>query len=734
LTSRTVLDVAVAANEFTTGSRKPVPLSYHAADLGLPKYIDDFAGDRSIIPRIAVSGYTDPTPSGYPTYTRYRVHSFVSNLNHLRGKHSLKAGWDVRLHFLTGSNGGNPTGYFQFDNRYTRRYSDTALYTAGDIGLSWADFMMGLNYQSQITSGSASYASFSPYTGLYLQDNFRVARNLTLYLGMRLEWEGGPTERYNRVIGAFDPTAKVFVSDVAEEFYRANPTVNTSTVGVMNMEGLPGEKFVVRGGTTFPGVNGVPRTAWQNQWMPMPRFAFAWNLTKRTVIRGGAGVFYDTLNVTSNTPNQTGFNRTTTYTTENNSGSTWKTGDPGNGISPMMDPFPATGRERFDTATSGSLGLDTLAGRSYTYAAYDTKRAHQYRWRLGLQREIGKNLMSLTYAGSYSTDVYITNDINAVPAQYWWTGPIRNAAVDSWLNGGQSNPFRLPNNFPGLQESNPQLYADMASQSFFTNSTVSRAQLLKPFPHMTGLSQSQTSAGRVRTNGIEATFNRRMSRGWNINFSYTGTKARAADWFPNSFDDRPAWEESNASRPHRFTATGMYQFPFGRRRSFFKSGLLSKVLGGMQIAGTFETQSGPLLGWSNRYYYGDVADIVKDNPTLDEWFNTSGTPCAGTAGSDTGWERCSQRAPNTYQTRVFPNRIPGLRRDKTLQTNANVQKELPLKSERYKFILRFDMLNVFNRYQFDNPSTDPMNTNFGRVQQQTAATNRFLQFQGRLQF
>jgi hypothetical protein len=49
-------------------------------------------------------------------------------------------------------------------------------------------------------------------------------------------------------------------------------------------------------------------------------------------------------------------------------------------------------------------------------------------------------------------------------------------------------------------------------------------------------------------------------------------------------------------------------------------------------------------------------------------------------------------------------------------------------------ILRFDMMNVFNRYQFDNPNTDPMNTDFGRVTAQTAATNRFLQFQARIQF
>jgi outer membrane receptor protein involved in Fe transport len=274
----------------------------------------------------------------------------------------------------------------------------------------------------------------------------------------------------------------------------------------------------------------------------------------------------------------------------------------------------------------------------------------------------------------------------------------------------------------------------MNTQSFFTNSTISRAQLLKQYPQMTGLTQQMSPRGRVATNGVEVSFTRRFTRGWNGMLAYTGTKARAADWFPNPYDERPAWEESNSSRPHRLTASGMYQFPFGRRRAFFKSGVMSKLLGGMQLSGTFEYQSGPLVGWSNRYYYGDISDIVKDNPTIDQWFNNQGTDCTQTPGPNTGWERCSQRGPNTYQVRVFPNRISGLRRDRTLQTNANVQKEIPLRAERMKMILRFDMLNVFNRYQFDNPNADPMNTNFGTVQQQTAATNRFLQFQGRIVF
>lgn len=730
----TLLDVSAAANEFTSGNRKPVPLSFKPTDVGLPKYLDDWAGDQHMLPQMQISGYTTSSPGEVPTYTRYRVFSLVSNLTHVRGRHSIKAGADSRQHFRTGGGGGNTSGVFRFDNRYTRRDSDTSLYTPGSIGLSWAAFMMGLNYDSQISAGNATYATHSPYYGAFLQDQFRVTRKLTVNLGFRIEYEGGPTERYNRMIGYFDRNAKLFVTDVAESFLRANPpapfTLGSSTVVI------DPEKFRVRGGVTFPGRDGLPRQAWQGQTMFMPRFAFAYQLGSKTVLRGGAGTFYDTLNVTNRAPNQTGFNRTTTVSTESNAGMTWRAGDPAAGISPLADPFPVRGNgTRFDVSTMGSLGPDTLSGRSYTFLDYPVKRLHQHRWRLGMQRQIGRSMvLSATYTGSYSKDVYVTKNLNALPAEYWWTGNVRNSAWASALDGGVPNPFRITL-FPGLEQSNPELYNDMFSQSFFTNSTINRHKLLRPYPTVnTALNMERSNTGAVRTNGVEITFNRRFSKGFSTNIAYTGTNGWAADWFPNEFDERPAWRLSNASRPHRLTATGIYQFPFGRRRAFFKQGVMSKLLGGMQLSGTFEYQAGQLIDWSNRYYYGDISRIKKDNPTLDEWFNAAGTPCSQAPGPDTGWERCSQRGPASYQTRIFPSRIDGVRRDRTLQTNANVQRELPLHKERVKMILRFDMLNVFNRYQFDTPNTDPMNTNFGRVQQQTAAINRFLQFQARIQF
>ena len=82
---------------------------------------------------------------------------------------------------------------------------------------------------------------------------------------------------------------------------------------------------------------------------------------------------------------------------------------------------------------------------------------------------------------------------------------------------------------------------------------------------------------------------------------------------------------------------------------------------------------------------------------------------------------------------VFPTRLDGLRRDHTVQWNANLAKNFRF-HERVNFQMRIDALNVLNRSQMNAPSTDPFSTNFGRVVSQTAAINRWLQVQARVTF
>jgi hypothetical protein len=244
------------------------------------------------------------------------------------------------------------------------------------------------------------------------------------------------------------------------------------------------------------------------------------------------------------------------------------------------------------------------------------------------------------------------------------------------------------------------------------------------FPQMNGLNSSPSSYGTNRDHEFQLSVEKRFARGFNFNFGYTAQKLRAADFFYNEFDPAPTERISNNGRPHRIVASGIFEFPFGRGKHFFNGAgrLLNLVVGGWQSGATYEWQPGPLLDFGNIYYYGtDVNEIKNVDRTFNTWFNTA------------NFERTSAKAPTSFQARVFPTRIPGLRADMTNQWNVNMAKTLNL-TERLHMQLRLDALNLTNRSQMSGPSTDPLSTNFGKVTSQTAATNRWLQVQARVTF
>ena len=63
-------------------------------------------------------------------------------------------------------------------------------------------------------------------------------------------------------------------------------------------------------------------------------------------------------------------------------------------------------------------------------------------------------------------------------------------------------------------------------------------------------------------------------------------------------------------RPHRFTFAGVYELPVGRGRKVGNNmnRVLDAVIGGWQLNGTYEWQSGEpfLLTGNNLYFPGDV--------------------------------------------------------------------------------------------------------------------------------
>ncbi len=704
----TMFDAMVAIANFYNTQVFVTPRKFKPSDVGLPAYLDAKAGDQAALPEMNFTGYNS-IGRRVPEIYRLRVFTTKGNVAHIRGKHTLRAGVDARQHFRTATRAGLLAGSFTFNNFYTRRNDDTFT-PAGDLGHSWAAFILGIPTSMQIES-SDSWAIHSPYYGFYLQDDWRVTPKLSLNLGLRLEYEMGITERFNRAMAGFEPTAKLPISDLAQAAYAARPVPERAA-----------SDFRVTGGSLYAGVGGVSRRVNQNELMWLPRFGVAYQVGRRSVLRAGYGIFYDSWNALRFGIQQLGFSRTTSTNLTNDFGMTWLVGDPRNGVSPLRDPFPVRADgSRFDAPVRDGLGLMAVAGRSFTYNPYDAKRSRQQRWRFGAQHQLGASMVvEVAYAGSYTDRAYVNWNLNFVPEKFWADGLVRNDAIASNLNANVPNPFQI-SNFRSLAQSHPMVWTDMSTLGFYASPTVRKSQLLLPYPHMTGLTVSNAPIGAVETHQLEINFERRLSKGFNLVAGYTRLSNREADYFHNPFDPAPSWRESNDGRPHRFVATGIVEIPVGKGRRFLNEGWASRILGGWQIAATYEWQPGPLLDFGNVFYYGKLEEINTGPRTLDRWFNTA------------NFERVAARGPAAFHRRVFPTRVDGLRRDMTNQWNSNLMREFRVR-ERMALQLRLDTINTFNRSQFDSPDMNPYSTNFGRVTAQTTATNRIVQIVGRLRF
>jgi hypothetical protein len=366
-------------------------------------------------------------------------------------------------------------------------------------------------------------------------------------------------------------------------------------------------------------------------------------------------------------------------------------------------------------------------GQGYSFNAFDRRHARVQRWRFGVQRELSANmLVEASYWGQWSDRIAVTERLDALPEQYWATGLVRNNAVATEMNRQVPNPFHI-SNFESLRTTDPVVYQQMSTLSQFTSRTIAKNRLLRPFPHMNGLNESSAPTGKARTHALELNFQRRMSRGFQINASYTRMHQEDRRIIENEFETAPTmWWPSNSARPHRITVTGIAELPFGKGRTWLQSGILNHILGGWQVAATYEFQNGPLLGWGNIFYYGDLntfeADATSGTKTLDRWFNT-----------DLQFERVASRLPAAFHVRVFPRFFNGLRADGLSQYNANLLRDFRI-TEGVKFQIRADAINLQNRSQMGGPSLTPTATNFGRITSQTSSLNRFYQFQARIQF
>jgi hypothetical protein len=726
---KTLIDMQVASNRFFQDDEQRRLHEYTPSDVGLPTYLDSFCAAQNdcMLPVVNIGGYQGIS-TGASSGDRTTNLQGTVNLSQVRGRHTLKTGVDVRLAQRQRGPGGTPSGQLSFTNEFTRQASDTAQLTPSNLGLSMAAFMLGIPSTAQVTI-QPTVNLRNHYFAVYGQDTWRLGNNLTINAGLRVEREDGISEDDAALIVDFDSNARLAISDLAEAAYARAPIPQLA----------PGN-FHVRGGPIFatdPGQNG---NVWRAQTMWMPRLSTAYKLGEKTVVKAGYGIYYDTLNAADYNQNNAGFSATTNNTNSTNFGQTFLLGNPYAGQLGFADPFPVrSDGTRFDDPTGASLGVDTVSGSSnYTIQNQNHEHARQQRWRIAVQRELARNFsVEIAYDGSYADRIEVGIREDYLPQEFWIPGSLnaRDSAAQAVLTANVTSPYTLAN-FASLRTTDPVLHQRMAANGFFTATTTQRHRLLRPFSHINNLTLSNLPLGEVKVHSLQINVNRRFAEGFTANAAMSFNRTRA-NRTVEEYDRAPTlWWDDNSGRPFRVSGGAVWELPFGSgRRMLNNGGFLSALASGWQTGGTFEYQPGSLITFgTNLFYYGDINAIKKSKPeialnadgTLDPtkyWFNVD------------GFETNPSRTPTTFQTRAFPFQIDGLRGPNLMYVNMNVVRSFTFAGGR-TFQARLDIQNLLNRAAYNNPITDPTNSNFGKVTTAVASAGamRFFNFVMRVTF
>lgn len=680
LNPTTVLNVRYGYNRFIRGTDgNPEAIGFDLTSLGFPaRYNNMISSDLRRFPRFDITGYQNTANGG--EWRPVDTHSFVGTVNKAMGAHSFKTGLEFRSYRENDFFRGNDqTGRFNFDATWTRGPLDNSTTAPGSLGQSFAAFLLGIPTSSNsLINQPASYAEQSLTWGIFVHDDWRVNNKLTLNLGLRYEWENPLTERFDRTVTGFDYSYTQPMEAAAKTNYAKNPTPE-----------VPVDQFKLRGGLLFANVAGQPRGTYETPKSNiMPRFGFAYAVTPKLLVRGGYGIFFGFLGQRRGDVIQSGFSTSTPLNVSLDNGLTF--------IETLSNPF----QSGLQTVMGSSLGAQTFLGQGITFFNPKPLSPYMQRWQLGFQYQLPEGfVMEVAYVGNRGTHVETTRNINTLPNKYLSTSPTRDQTTINYLSAN------LPNPFASLMPT--------TAGSAFRSTNIARSRLLVPYPQFDSVNTS-TNEGYTWYHSAQLRLEKRFTRGYTLNTSYTFSKYMQATEFLNGSDPRPTEVISDQDTPHRLSVSGIYELPFGQGRPFGSgvSPVLSKIISGWQVSAIYAYQSGFPLSWGNIIFTGDVKNIKLpgDQQTVAKWFNT-----------DAGFNKVSAQQLGS-NVRTFPLRFGFLRTDNIYNVDLSVIKNTTI-YEGISFQYKFEMLNAFNHPYFPAPNTTPTAAAFGVVSAST--TNNY---------
>jgi len=646
-------------------------------------------GKQPILPAITLNGTplgANWNPSYFPWKNGYEGFQYRDDLSWTKGRHQFKfgAGW---LHTYKNQElQANTNGTATFDqNAFSK---DGIVNTMMGMAASWnqLEYLYGKNWVNNNYS-------------LYMIDNWHASPRLTINLGLRYDALPHAFERYNK-----------FSNFVGSSYNTTlgNPIQGDGTLDPKQLQtfGTGTEKFYLNG-IQEAGVNGFPKGNVENRyftWQPRVGFTYDLSGTGKTVLRGGAGLFYertqgnDVYNAALNPP--FAYQPSPTNVFFSNPNTSVNTG-----------------------ATGTALYPSSLTAIKYNYPPQGTLN-----WSLGIQHQLIPSVIAaLQYVGSSGWD---QNDNRAIN-----TLPLTNNSNNSWSTANSANSFNTPKLADKVTVDPRWVTGNHYSDRYAVQSGQIVANKLRQYPGFGSITQEENQLNSMYQSlqgGV------RFENKWGLTTQLAYTYSHLIDTLsgtgdlgaiPNPFNSAYNRGSGGLDRRHIFNASYVYALPFARHSS---NVAYRTIAGGWGISGITVFQSGLPLninysgtdtlglggGTSNR---PDLIAPITYQKVQKSWFSTSSyadpvAPWFG--GPNQGWG-------NAGKDNV---RGPGLN-----NFNLSLTKAIQLTGHEGPNIeLRFESFNTFNKTQFSGVNANNHDGNFGQVT--SVYGNRTLELGGKFHF